>query len=810
MSRTRPALRTFVAGELSPLIRGRTDLEQYQAGVALCENFVVLPQGPVAFRQGTKFLQYCASGYARLIPFSYSDDQSYVVEFSDSGVLRIHTSTGTLVDDGAQYAIATLSHGKPAQLTASGLPAALSYSFDAYIETDGMDEISGRWYQLRQAVPGGPYLVRGVDRMGVGPDVDSTGYGAFFAGTVSLPLELSHPYSLEDLPELRYAQSNDVLTIVHPDHKPYTLRRTGLNSWQFQVESFGPEAEPPASVSASAEGGTDGTLVTHYYVVTNVVVDGSANAESLASAAVSASQDLTVEGQYVEITATAPPAGTQNRYYKALNGLYGFIGQGGATFRDANITPDLSVPPPEYGPDFDATGDYPRAVGYRDQRKVFAGSVNQPQNLWLTRTGTEADMTYTVPGRDDNALSFGLSDNRMQTVQHVVSLDELMVLTTGGVWRVFGAGDGVLVPSNINARKPVTRGASEVTPVVVDKTLIYAFTGGGRIGVLRYSEERGGYIMDDLCVLASHLFDGYSILDMALMTAPVQLLWVLRSDGKLLSLTYQPEHQVAAWHQHDVGGDVVALSVIPDVDAEGHVEDLLFLAVKRTTRYDDGTIYEGPPLPPGSDTRATGDFLALETMRGPGYLPQEYRRQYGATAENKARAEHFYLDSAGRYDAGHRTVSDLYGLWHLEGQDVTVVADGAQHATQRVVGGHLALDHEATVLSVGRPYRGRLETLPLALMEQQAEGFGRTKNIARVTLNVDQTSGIRVGPAFDRLYELKPRFDEDYYDPPAWRGGTYDIVIDPLWSQAGSVCVEQDVPQSCVLLSMALDTEEGD
>lgn len=786
MSRKIQLQRSFAAGEVSPLLRGRVDLVPYQTGLDTCQNFITLPQGPARFRPGLQFEQYAADDRARLIPFVYSDDQAYIVEVSGAGVIRIHTLNGALLDDLGDQPIVAIAQANPATIQfAAGVRADGDF---VYLDVTGMAEVDGRWYTLDFVSTDGvnDTFILATPTLPTG--IDSTGYTAFTAGTASIPLELAHPYLEVDLPELRFAQSADVLTITSPDHPVYTLQRTGPNTWAFAAETFAPGVATPSSLTATPGGPGGGTPATHYYTVTAIVTDGSANAESFAfTPAASASRDLTVVGNYIDLASGTPVAGTRHNYYKALNGLYGFIGQGGGTFRDNNIIPDLSIAPPEFGTDFSATGDYPRAVAYHQQRKVFAGSLNAPQTVWMTRTGTEIDLTYTVPSRDDNSVVFRIASRELHTIQHLVALRDLLLLTTNGVWKVVAQNSDTITPASVAADIVSYNGANRVQPVTTEAAVLYAFNRGGRIGEIRYTESVADYAVSDISLLAPHLFDGYTVVDLCMVEVPQRVLWVLRSDGTLLSMTYQPDQKVVAWHKHDVGGAVRAICALPS--AAGAVsEDVLVALVER-------------------DFGLASRVATLEVMQGFGDYPTEHKTDYFAAQTNLAASMAVYVDSALVYDGAAAT--RIIGLHHLEGQEVSLLTDGAVAPPQTVTNGEIVLEAEASRVVVGLPYTGRLKTLPLQLETLPADGQGMLKNVSAVHLRFFQTGGVFAGPSFDDMVELKSRTDEMYGVAPAWKTGEYEQKIPPLWGKDATVCVEQRDPLPLILLSMVIDAEVG-
>ena len=71
------------AGELSPYMDARTDVEKYRSGCRKLENMVVLPYGGVYRRAGTEYLGEAknANQRCRLIGFNFSVTTRFVLEF---------------------------------------------------------------------------------------------------------------------------------------------------------------------------------------------------------------------------------------------------------------------------------------------------------------------------------------------------------------------------------------------------------------------------------------------------------------------------------------------------------------------------------------------------------------------------------------------------------------------------------------------------------------------------------------------------------------------------------------------------------
>jgi hypothetical protein len=404
-------------------------------------------------------------------------------------------------------------------------------------------------------------------------------------------------------------------------------------------------------------------------------------------------------------------------------------------------------------------------VSYYEQRRTFAGTINKPQNLWATRSGTESAMSYSLPTRDDDRISFRVAAREANTIRHIVPLTQLILLTSSAEWLVT-SGD-VLTPSTVNVRPQSYVGANNVQPVVINNTMIYGAARGGHARELAYNWQANGFVTGDLCLRSAHLFDGLELVDMAYMKAPQPIVWAISSNGKLLGLTYVPDQQIGAWHQHDTQGEFESCAVV----AEGG-EDFLYCVIKREID--------------GADVR---------------YVERMASRQFSDPEDA------FFVDCGATYDGAAATT--ISGLDHLEGETVSILADGAVRAQQVVTGGEIELDIQASVVQVGLPITADLQTLPMTAQIDAAFGQGRQKNVNKVWLRVYESSGIFAGPALDKLREYKQRTGEPYDTPPALRTDEIELSLTPTWSAGAQVYIRQTDPLPLTIVSMSLDVVIG-
>ena len=585
------------------------------------------------------------------------------------------------------------------------------------------------------------------------------------------PYEVSNPYAAADLMDIHYVQSADVLTFVHPNYAPMELRRYGALDWRTSNPTFTPPANPLTGVAVSATGTGS---VTYDYCVTAVQTTGLQ--ESVASSTVTCTNNLATAGNKNTISWTDPStAGTNVRYYvyKKTNGLFGYIGQsGGTSFEDNNIIADVSKTPPlaDSTASFNASGNYPAAVSYYQQRRMFGGTAAQPQNFWATRSGTESNMSYNIPVQSDNRIAVRIAAREASAIRHIVPAGQLLLLTASCEWRCSASSNGdVLTPASINLAPQSYIGASNVTPVVINNLVLYAAARGGHIRELSYSWQASSYVSGDISLMAPHLFDYKSIVDMCYSRGPIPTLWAVSSDGRLLGLTYVPEQQVAAWHQHDTAASGVFESCC--VVTENN-EDMLYVIVRRTIN--------------GASKR---------------YVERLHTRQFNTLADA------FFVDCGLTYSGSPTTT--INGLGHLEGQTVSILADGAVMPRATVVSGSITLQQAASKVQVGLPIVAQLQTLPVAAQLDGGFGQGRQKNVNKIYLRVYRSSGVLAGPDFDHLVPFKQRTTEAYGSPPNLVSDEIEIVVSPSWGASGQVCVQQTDPLPLDLASMTLEVAMG-
>lgn len=508
---------SFIAGELAPSLHARTDLARWAHGLRRCENFIVQRHGGATNRPGTRYVGSVkdSSKTVRLVPFIWSNDQAYVLEFGNLYV-RFYYAGGRVLNP-----------------------------------------------------------------------------------TTEAIVEVTTPYVEADLPHLQCAQRADTMFIVHRSYDPRKLVRSDHHLWALSTISYSPSIGPPTTGwSWKRAGKTDDDshpAKEWEWVVTTVNADGE---ESGPSAVIyppevepgsgfppTSPQPPGSSGEEIVLYPdrpawfiwTAVSGADYYNVYRGRNGVFGWVGSTEtASFHDDGQAPVYTDTPPNWTSPWSGVG-YPAAIAFHDQRLVVGGTTTMPQTIWGSRVGFYNRLDHSIPSKDDDAFEVTLAANRMDEIRAITSLRALLILTASGEYRATGMDDGVITPNSMDVRRQSGHGAARIQPVEIGNVALFVGARGTTIRQLAYDLQSDGYSAPDLTVLASHLFEGYSITDWTWASCPFNVLWVVRSDGTLLGLTFLRDQEVAAWHRHVTDGAFESVCSIP----EGS-EDALYAVVRRT------------------------------------------------------------------------------------------------------------------------------------------------------------------------------------------------------------------------------------
>ena len=774
---------SFAAGELAPNLWARVDLAKYHIGAKTLRNFFVLPGGGASNRPGTAYVGRCKdqTNPVRLLPFQFNTLQTYILEFGQY-YMRVITNGGYVLE--TAYTIA--SAGGNTNTAFVNTTATTNFSVGDWVF------VSGSAFAAINSVACGVALVSSVSGSLIGltnldgGSLNVNGSGA--GGTIARFYTLTTPYLGSDLATLKFVQSADTMTLTHPSYAPRDLTRTGNAAWTLTTITFQPSINPPGSVTYTNAGGMANNWTTQYVVTSCSTSTGE---ESLPSSVLQATMTNQLNQNNTNINNLSWSSIGNANYYRVYRSvmlnqgtttypssqMYGYIGQTSNTnFSDANFSPDFTQSPPSGTNPF-ASSNNPGVVTYFQNRKVYAGSNSYPTTLWMSQPSAFKDMNTSNPTQDSDAITATITNKQVNAIKHLVSVNELLALTSGGSFKISGGQGAAITPSTLTVTPQAYNGCSDVPPIVVGNDILYVQAKGSRVRDLSYNFYADVFTGSDMTIMAPHLFYAHQILEWAYAEEPFNLIWAVRDDGIMLGFTYLKEQDVYAWTRHDTNGLFKSVASV----SEG-TEDAVYTIVQRTI----------PGINSGNPVKY------VERMASRNFMTS------GVTDITKA----WFVDCGVQYSGTATTTVTLAP--HLNGATVTILGDGNVFPNQTVVNGAVTLPNACSVITIGLPYVSQLQTLNLDYNDNGGSVQGKRKKVSAVTVRMENCRGLKVGHNFTTMTQIKERSTQIYGSPVPMTTGDERVVLDPLWETSGSVCIQQDNPLPATVLAVIPEVRMGD
>ena len=572
-------------------------------------------------------------------------------------------------------------------------------------------------------------------------------------------VEIATPYLTAELFDIKFAQSADVMYIVHPNHAARKLSRTSHINWTLTQIDFtkGPMQDPNTTTTTLNPGQTAvGTGVSLVASATTGINGGAGFAST------DVGRFVFLHGGYAKITAFTD---TTNVTIEILT-----------TLSASTATENWRL-----GAFSDTTG-HPSTVTFFEQRLVFAGTTEQPQTVFFSKSGDYENMDANIGGTiaDSDAIIYTIASNQVNAIRFMTATRTLIIGTAGGEFSVSGGGSDVAItPTNILIKKQSNHGAANLDALAVGNVTLFMQRARRKMRELAYNFDVDGYIAPDMTILAEHITEG-GITQMAYQQEPNQIIWLVRGDGELVGFTYQREQQVTAWHRHIFGGAFgsgkavcESVAVIPTDDTEYEV----YVIIKRTINGATKRYIE---------VLNTFDFTQTDN-----------------TTFN-------FLDSQLDYNGSATTT--ISGLSHLEGQTVSILADGATHADKVVSSGSITLDRSATKVKVGLSYTSLLQTMRIDAGARDGTSQSKTKRIYEITIRLFESVGVEVGPDLNNLERIPFRSSANAMNQGITPfTGDKEVEFRGNYETDGFVFVRQTQPLPLTILSLypRLVTNDG-
>lgn len=350
---------------------------------------------------------------------------------------------------------------------------------------------------------------------------------------------------------------------------------------------------------------------------------------------------------------------------------------------------------------------FPSCITMHELRIGLAGNAAEPHLVRLSSIDGFEDFQ---PGAlDTSPFSFEMASADSNAIRWIESVnDALGIGTVGEEWVATSGSEGkIITPLNPpRVRRQSRRGSSRLGAFIVGDTLMFIQT--NRLVVREFSHDAADskWISQDMTQLAEHI-TASGIKQVAVARQPDTIMYCVTNDGRLITMTYDRVQQVVAWAQHETDGLYESVSTIYGSENQA---DQVWFVVKRTIN--------------GVERRMLERFHQQTSL-------------YDFTSDALLLC---YLDCAVvKTQSASTVVSDLE---YMEGEDVTVLADGVVRGPFTVEGGQITLPTAAGKVVVGLPFTAFYQGMKAEIEDQQGTNQGKKWKLDKVAVKLYQSNGM--------------------------------------------------------------------
>lgn len=753
---------SFSGGEFDPQGWSRTDQEKYATGMRQAENFLVNKFGTINNRPGFSYLgaTKVTSTRSRLIPFIYSDDQAYILEFG-VGYIRFWNADGTAVKS-SDSPVEVITAYTEAQLR---LLRFTQSADTVFISCYGVKprvlvrNSSTSWSISDYAYKWGPFLTENVD-----DDIKITPSGT--SGSITLVANNSifqsgHVGSIWRLDQnVSGATAKVEFTTIG---QTASLGCGYSCTWRFVTH--GSDWKARVIVERSYDNGVTWLQLRSY----------TGNADGNYNVYAEETEQCLIRARVVEYTSGTLTVDLSIDPY-VNQGIIKITGYTSATQVTATVDSTYTLGGTGatnmwYEAAWSDVQGWPAAICFWQDRLMFGGTSGSPHGVWLSKTADYYNFITSSPDSEDSdSINVTFTSRKQANIHTLIPLRESVIaMSEDGVNTVSYSGSS-LTPSTITQRSETYQGAKAVDPAVVGTRLIYVQETGGVIHDLAYDYMSDSYQGNEVSIYASHLISDGEVVEMAYQQEPDSTVFMVRDDGVALAMMYQIDQKMCAWTHLVTDGAIESLCVVPYDN-----RTRLWAVVKRTVN--------------GSTVR----FIERLSKRLPTTDP----------------ADQLYLDAAYTYSSASAQISSISIPW-LAGRTVKVVLDGSTCPDQVVDSdGALTLPKAAYKVAVGLGYTATLQTLNLEV-QGVVKGTmqGRLVRIGKVIVRFLYSRGGKIGQSLDYLEEWQRRNATDYLGKSmALYTGDAEFSAGFEPEEGGRIFIVQDEPMPMTILGIITSME---
>jgi len=618
-----PDITAWNSGEVSPLFYGRTDFAKYGNAAKTLQNMMVTSLGPVVRRPGLKYVAEVSdsNNAVRLIPFEYSNTDTYILEFGPRymRVFRGGDNTGfTLADDVNAYSITTPFDASELEniqwvqsadvmymVDGNDWPRTLTRTDHNSWSLDTLDYNDGPFQLENQSSTTIEVNTLTIDSVLLAGWKTATVYAVADVNTnddILYECIAAHTSAGGTEPGTGATWKTKWKEIVIPDGAVVGLTASGsvwaatdVNSlWQLTHK------RPASKLSGSFTSATSSEAIaceSKYTAVTHGTWKGIIHLErstdsgdtwNLVEPRSSEDDDNMLrrdeeneDGTIYRFTMSSYTSGTCKYDFTVSDYEHSGSIRITSYTDDSNIVGELtstlaSTKPTKLWnePYWSDSEGWPTAIAFHEGRLYYGGNTNWPQTIWASVTGDWPNME--VGSLETDALSYLLPGQN--PIRWMLSQDTLLVSSTGGTGVLTGIAENESIsPVNPPQYKRYTRfGGSLVPGVLAGDTVLYVERDTRTVRSFVYDFGRDSYASPDLTILSEHITDS-GIKETGYQASPDSIYWCVREDGDVAALVYEEDNEVIGWSHIVTDGDFESVAVIPSNE-----EDEVWFVVNRT------------------------------------------------------------------------------------------------------------------------------------------------------------------------------------------------------------------------------------
>ena len=538
---------SFAAGEISPEVAARVDLDKYQAALLQAENCFIRPYGSAYRRPGLKYAYKTDTGYKLLQEFAVDSDTSYLLEFRES-YLRVYAPDGdTLVK---KATISTPFSGGELHKLRFAQSADVMFIASGNHPVQVLTRHSDTNWTMADMVLDASYYDVMTETEGVTVSASAT------TGTVTLTASGNIFSAGQEGNWIR--MTHDVPAVTQ------TLNGTGTSAALLAGEKgWKVISHGTWSGSFSVEYSKDGT---NWKTLRTYSSNNDYNPSETGTFD---------EPTYIRVTGTITSGSvtidlTRLPYkHKGTVKLTGYID---GTHMTGTVVDQLASTSASdayaFGPWSPSYG-YPACVAFFQDRLCFAANAKYPYMVWMSRTGDYLNFgTEEISGTltDDSAIALSFISRKDFRILHLIATSDLIVMTEGNEWII--SGSSTVTPTKVTPQLQTFRGCTDVEPVIIGSDIIYVQRRGKTVRDMQYNYASDSYDGADLTLLAKHITKETTIVDATYKQEPDSMLFFVMRDGTCACLTYVKDQKVYAWSRIVTNGSIKNVCAIASPDGE--------------------------------------------------------------------------------------------------------------------------------------------------------------------------------------------------------------------------------------------------